>query len=156
MVIASYEVKQVINEVFQDNKSKKLTKKDLCEVISIIFARSGIDVSDKVPKRQGVIGEKNSNMMLICSEPDGYKLIPLKPGMSMELAFDGSWHPVKVIANDNESGLKQKLDGIDYDDVPVLGAYARMVLSLSGNGKALQLEESKKQIEKGNIKNEQK
>lgn len=147
MIVSSMEIRHAIDEAFHNVKARRITKKMLYQIVDKVFLSVGIDIDEDMPRRVGVVNERNNNMMLICRESDGYKLIPLRPGMNLELAYNGSWHPVQVAENDKDTGLNQKLTGIDYDDVPVLGAWARMVLSLSPSGKKLQIEEAKKQIE---------
>ena len=133
MVISNDVVKDVITKVMRDNKHPR--QQDVESIVYSILESIGVDVAGKVAHREGYIAGINRSLMLLVREADGSKVIPLKPGMNLEILTDDYDHPylqAKVVAAPDDGPYMQRIEGAEIDaaTTPVIGSYARTVVQL--------------------------
>lgn len=134
MIVSNDVVCDAISRVIQRKKGR-IARKDVEQIVRDILADVGVDVSGKTVNRAGYITGINRSLMLLVQEADGAKVVPLKPGMVVEIATDDYDHPylsAKVVAAPADSTYIQMLEGpeIDPSTTPVIGSYARTVVQI--------------------------
>lgn len=131
MVVSNDVVRDAVSRVLQ-RKTGRVGRKEVEHIICDILTSIGVDVAGKVAHRAGYIAGLNRSLMLLVTEADGSKVIPLKPGMLLEIATDDYTHPylqAKVVAASPDGPYMQRIEGpeIDPTTTPIIGSYARTV-----------------------------
>ena len=134
MLISNDVVRDAIDRVFARSNGS-VSRDDIDCIIRDILANVGVDVGGKIARREGYIAGINRSLMLLVREADGSKVIPLKPGMSLEIMTDDYDHPylqAKVVAAPDDGPYMQRIEGAEIDPAitPVIGSYARTVVQL--------------------------
>ena len=133
MIVANDVVKDVIAKVMRDNKHPQ--RQDIESIVYRVLESIGVNIGGKTARRMGYITGINHSLMLLVQESDGAKVVPLKPGMIVEIATDDYDHPylsAKVVAAPADSPYIQMLEGpeIDPATTPIVGSYARTVVQI--------------------------
>ena len=134
MVVSNDVVCDVISRVLHRQKDR-IERKDIEDIVYRILSSIGVDVSGKMAKRTGYIAGVNRSLVMLVQESDGSKIVPLKPGMTLEIATDDYTHPyiaAKVVAAPQDSAYYQAIEGPDIDSAttPIIGSYARTVVQI--------------------------
>ena len=133
MLISNDVVRDTIDRVLARSNGS-VSRDDIDYIIRDILANVGVNIGGKTAKREGYIAGINRSLMLLVREADGSKVLPLKPGMSLEIMTDDYDHPylqAKVVAAP-DGPYMQRIEGAEIDaaTTPVIGSYARTVVQL--------------------------
>lgn len=116
-------------------------------IVKKILETAGIYETKKGRVRQGHLSKYGNKICLLFEETDGIKLLPVFPGMEIEILIDGEWQRF-VIERDKSGKAKIPVS----DEIAIFGEFARIGLSLDGSGfpslkmKNLQITEGKENV----------
>ena len=125
------DIREAVGRFFPRDK-EQIGKKETADLFLQVLMDLGFQVTETGQQmRGGIVDIHHARLCLITPDGDGFHLLPLRVGQGVEVLADPflGWQRCKVVPS-AEGLAAQRLDV--SDDVPVIGAPARVPLVLSG------------------------
>ena len=104
-------------------------REKIIEAVKKVLQNAGIYETKKGRVREGQLAKYGSKICLLFQETDGIKLLPIFPGMQIEILMDGVWQLFEV-TKDNKGKAKIEVD----ENMGIFGEFARVGMRLDGSG----------------------